>query len=554
MPNAASASVPHEWWRGAVIYEIYVRSFADFNGDGIGDLRGVAGNLDYVRDLGADAVWLTPFFKSPMADFGYDVEDYTEVDPQFGTLADFDALVAEADRLGLKIVIDLVLSHTSERHPWFCESRKDWQNPKAGWYVWADPKPDGTAPNNWLSAFGGPAWQWDPRRRQYYLHNFLKEQPDLNLHEPAVQDALLEVARFWLDRGVAGFRLDAANFYMHDAVLRDNPPWPKGRPYAGEGRDDNPYYWQRHLYDKSQPENLTFLRRIRQLLDGYPGAMAVAEVADDEPVMRTAEYVQAGALHTTYNFNFLGKAFGAGQVRAAVSEFETIAPEGWPSWAFSNHDSTRLVSRWPATVDRTALAKMLLTLLVSLRGTAFLYQGEELGLPEVEIPGERRRDPYGITAWPDYRGRDGCRTPMPWTRDAPAAGFSQVKPWLPVPDEHRVLSVAAQAEDPGSVLNHARALLAWRRQRPGLVTGDLKFQPADEPVLALWRAANSPRPVWCAFNFSDQERTCAWHGKELSRFGVHADLRAGRVSLGPYGFVLVEEMPGKELNPARTSR
>jgi alpha-glucosidase len=544
MPNAVSASVPHEWWRGAVIYEIYVRSFADSDGDGAGDLRGITGKLDYVRALGADAVWLTPFFKSPMADFGYDVEDYMDVDPQFGTLADFDALAAEAGRLGLKVVIDLVLSHTSERHPWFCESRKDWQNPKAGWYVWADPKPDGTVPNNWLSAFGGPAWQWDPRRRQYYLHNFLKEQPDLNLHQPAVQDALLEVARFWLNRGVTGLRLDAANFYMHDALLRDNPPWPKGRPYAGEGRDDNPYYWQRHLYDKSQPENLTFLRRIRQLLDRYPGAMAVAEVADDEPVVRTAEYVQAGVLHTAYNFSFLGRSFDAGAVRTVLSEFEATAQGGWPSWAFSNHDSMRLVSRWPQPVDQTGLAKMLITLLVSMRGTAFLYQGEELGLPEADVPFERLRDPYGIAFWPDYRGRDGCRTPMPWTSEGPAAGFSQVEPWLPVPEEHRRLSVAAQAGDPASVLNHVRALLAWRRQRPALVTGDLQFQPGDGPVLAFRRTSGDHPPVWCAFNFSDREGTCEWHGRALTQFAVRANQRAGEVSLGPYGFVLLEENAG----------
>ncbi|MBV8901347.1 MAG: alpha glucosidase [Verrucomicrobia bacterium] len=541
MPNPGSASAPHEWWRGAVIYEIYVRSFADSDGDGVGDLDGITGRLGYVRDLGADAVWLTPFFKSPMADFGYDVEDYTDVDPQFGTLADFDALAAEAGRLGLKVVIDLVLSHTSERHPWFRESRQDWHNPKADWYVWADPKPDGTPPNNWLSAFGGPAWQWDPRRRQYYLHNFLKEQPDLNLHQPAVQDALLEVARFWLNRGVTGLRLDAANFYMHDCLLRDNPPWPKERPYAGEGRDDNPYYWQRHLYDKSQPENLTFLRRMRQLLDRYPGAMAVAEVADDEPVVRTAEYVQAGVLHTAYNFSFLGKAFDAGAVRTVFDEFEATAPGGWPSWAFSNHDSMRLVSRWLQPVDQTGLAKMLVTLLVSVRGTAFLYQGEELGLPEADVPFERLRDPYGIAFWPDYRGRDGCRTPMPWTGEGLAAGFSQVEPWLPVPEEHRRLSVAAQAGDPGSVLNHVKALLAWRRHRPALVAGDLQFQPGNGPVLAFRRTSGNHPSVWCAFNFSGREGTCEWHSCALSQFGVRANRRAGGVSLGPYGFVLLEE-------------
>jgi alpha-glucosidase len=412
------------WWRGAVVYEIYVRSFQDSNGDGIGDLPGISSRLEYIADLGVDAIWLTPFFASPMADFGYDVSDYRSVDPQFGTLADFEALADKGRRLGLRIVLDLVFNHTSNRHPWFRESSANQENPKKDWYVWAEPQPDGNPPNNWLSVFGGPAWQWESRRKQFYLHNFLKEQPDLNLHNPAVQDELLAVAEFWLDRGVSGLRLDAANFYFHDPELRNNPPWPTGQAYEGEGRVDNPYYWQQHVFDKSRPENIPFLRRLRGVLDRYPDAFAVAEVADDQPVVRTTEYLQSGLLHTAYNFSFLGQAITPEQIVQTLTAFSTASPEGWPSWAFSNHDSRRIISRWAKEVDQLALSKMLLTLLLTLRGTVFLYQGEELGLPEAEVPFAKLRDPYGIAFWPDYKGRDGCRTPHPWTSNPPFAGFS----------------------------------------------------------------------------------------------------------------------------------
>lgn len=476
-----------EWWKGAVIYQIYPRSFFDSNGDGIGDIPGIIAKLEHVVDLGCDGIWLSPVFMSPMKDFGYDVADYREIDPVFGTLADFDRLVETAHGFGLKLIIDQVYSHTSDLHPWFEESRKSRDNSKADWYVWADPKADGAPPNNWQGVFGGLAWEWEARRSQYYLHNFLVEQPDLNLASPAVQDAVLAVARFWLDRGVDGFRLDVANLYMHDPALRDNPP-----------REDThglkPYAAQRHLHDRSQPENLKFIRRLRKVLDSYPERMAVAELFTDHPVERTAEYTgKPDLLHTAYNFAFLEERFGAGHIRDVVEGLLAEAPGAWPSWAFSNHDRTRVATRWGTGHDGSGRAKLLLVLLTSLRGTAFLYQGEELGLTESEIPFERLRDPDGIAFWPDYRGRDGCRTPLPWTESAPFHGFSTVEPWLPADPTHGKLAVDRQKDDPDSVLNFARHWLRWRKAQPALVAGSIRFLDLPEPVLGFIREYEGER-------------------------------------------------------------
>ncbi len=324
-----------DWWRGAVIYQIYPRSFQDSNGDGVGDLLGIVHRLPYIASLGVDAIWISPFFTSPMKDFGYDVSDYCDVDPMFGTLADFDAVIDTAHSLGIKVLIDLVLSHTSDQHPWFVESREDRTNPKANWYVWADAKPDGTPPNNWLSIFGGSAWQWDAGRLQYYLHNFLTEQPDLNFHEPEVQDALLDVVRFWLDRGVDGFRLDTINFYTHDAELRDNPPLPPEERLAKTAPAVNPYTWQNHIYDKSRPENLVFLRRLRAVMEPY-NAAAVGEVGDDQRDLEIVGEYTAGddLMHMCYAFDLLsGTTPGPQQVKTIMDKVAEVASEGWVCWA-----------------------------------------------------------------------------------------------------------------------------------------------------------------------------------------------------------------------------
>ena len=496
------------WWRGGVIYQIYPRSFADSNGDGIGDLPGITARLEHVARLGADGIWLSPFFRSPMKDFGYDVSDYCDVEPMFGTLDDFRALVARAHALGLKVMIDQVLSHTSDQHPWFVESRASRDNPKADWYVWADARDDGTPPNNWLSIFGGSAWQWDTRRCQYYLHNFLSSQPDLNFHNPAVQDAILATVRFWLDLGVDGYRLDTANFYFHDAELRSNP----GRGAPDPNKPDpavnpfNPYGWQRHLYDKSRPENLVFLQRLRALLDQYPDTTMVGEIGDDDGLARVAEYTAGGdKLHMAYCFDLLGERHDAPFVHGVLERFGRIVGSGWPCWALSNHDVTRVATRWGGPEPDPALLRLALALQASLRGGVCLYQGEELGLPEADVPFEDLQDPYGITMWPQYKGRDGCRTPMPWSAEAPDLGFGSgaARPWLPLSEAQRTLAVDRQEADPGSMLQAARRLLHWRRTQPALVHGELALLPEHAQVLAFVREHQGER-VLCAFNLSAQ--------------------------------------------------
>ncbi|MDR5865493.1 alpha-amylase family glycosyl hydrolase [Halomonas koreensis] len=496
-----------DWWRGAVIYQIYPRSFMDANGDGIGDLQGVIERLDHVASLNVDAIWVSPFFTSPMKDFGYDVSDYRDVDPMFGTLEDFDRLVEAAHARGLKVTIDQVLSHTSDQHPWFEESRQSRDNPKADWYVWADPKPDGSPPTNWQSIFGGSAWQWDTRRCQYYLHNFLVEQPDLNFRNPAVVEAILGEVRFWLDRGVDGFRLDAVNFCTH-GELKDNPP----REEVVEGfigvRPDNPYGFQQHLHDKTQPENLAFLEKLRALLDEYPGATAVGEVGDDDALGVMAEYTQGGKrLHMCYSFNLLTDRSDPAYLQDTLVEMEERLGDGWACWALGNHDVTRLATRWGAE-DAPAALRLYMAFLLTQRGSICLYQGEELGLTEASLTFDQLVDPAGITFWPAYKGRDGCRTPLPWQAEAPQGGFSTAEPWLPVPDHHLALAVDRQDADPDSLLNAYRAFLAFRRAHPALVKGDVRYRPVRDEVMRFERRQGGER-LLVALNFAAEVRRLA---------------------------------------------
>ncbi|MGC3986790.1 MAG: alpha-glucosidase family protein [Pseudorhodoferax sp.] len=494
------------WWRGGVIYQVYPRSFADSNGDGIGDLPGITARLEHIARLGADAVWLSPFFTSPQKDFGYDVSDYRGVDPMFGTLADFDALVARAHALGLKVVIDQVLSHTSDQHAWFGESRASRDNPKADWYVWADAKHDGTPPNNWLSVFGGSAWQWDTRRCQYYLHNFLASQPDLNVLNPVVQDALLAEMRFWLDRGVDGYRLDAINFCCHDARLRDNPG--RGAPAHVDPTAPaaNPYSWQVHEFDKSRPEALVFLRRLRALVDGYPGAAMVGEIGDERGLALMAAYTGGGdKLHMAYCFDLLGPQYDAGYLHTLLTQAQHTLGDGWPCWAISNHDSMRVATRWGGTQPHPALLRQAAALLLTLRGSACIYQGEELGLPESDVAFDALQDPYGIAMWPEFKGRDGCRTPMAWQADAPDLGFGSgtTRPWLPLDASHRALAADRQWRDDGALLHHYRRLLRWRRAQPALRLGSMTLLPRQGQVLAFERAHGGQR-LLCVFNLGAQ--------------------------------------------------
>ena len=515
----------NEWWRGAVMYQIYPRSFADSNGDGVGDLPGITERLPYLAELGVDGVWISPFFRSPMADYGYDVSDYRDVDPVFGTLADFDRLLARAHALGLRVIIDQVYSHTSDRHPWFEESRAARDGPKADWYVWADAKPDGAPPNNWQAVFGGPAWSWSLERRQYYLHNFLVEQPDLNFHSPAVQDALLDVARFWLERGVDGFRLDVANFYAHDPELRDNPPRDWKRPPL------RPYLFQRHVYSRSRPETLAFLSRLRATADGYGERLLLGEIECEEPLVRQLEYVRGDdRLHTAYSF-FLLRAARADPAtfRAALEGW--TAEEGWPSWSLGNHDVPRFPSRLAG--DDPRRTRLLLALLVMLRGTAFLYQGDELGLPQAEIPRDRLRDPDAIRNHLAGAGRDGARTPMPWKAAAPNAGFNDAaETWLPVDGRHAALAVDRQAGDRGSTLAFTRALLAFRRAHPVFRTGTLRFMEAPANVLAFTRKSEQER-LLCLFNLGETVQAVRTEGRLLA-CGLGGEAAASGVRLPPW--------------------
>ncbi len=475
-----------DWWRGAVIYQIYPRSFQDSTGSGTGDLRGITERLDHIASLGVDAIWLSPFFTSPMADMGYDVADYCDVDPSFGTLADFDALVARAHALGLRVMIDQVLSHSSDQHTWFKESRSSRDNPKADWYVWADPLPDGSPPNNWIAIFGGPAWEWDGVRRQYYLHNFLIGQPDLNFHNPDVRAALLDSVRFWLERGVDGFRLDVCNFYFHDASLAPNPPRPTDME---QSRHSNPYGMQLHLHDKTQPENLEFLKSFRALLEEYPDRASVGEIgAEERSLDVVAEYTGGGdKLHMSYTFDLLSSDGTPAQIAGSIEKFETVVTDGWVCWALSNHDVNRHLSRWLRDGDdRERVARLAAILLLTLRGSVCIYQGEELGLEQAEVPYERLNDPQGKRFWPADKGRDGCRTPMPWEAGAVQAGFSTVEPWLPLDPRHAEQAVDRQGA-PGSVLDHYRQMLAFRKAHPTLATGDIRGLEASDAVLSFER-------------------------------------------------------------------
>lgn len=482
-PSSSAQDLP--WWHGAAIYQIYPRSFADSNGDGVGDLAGITARLEHVARLGADAIWISPFFKSPMRDFGYDVSDYCDVDPVFGTLDDFDALVARAHELGLKVTIDQVYAHTSDLHPWFVESRQSRDNPHADWYVWADPKPDGSPPSNWQSVFGGPAWRWDARRCQYYLHNFLAEQPQINAHNPAVQEALLGVMKFWLDRGVDGFRIDALNFLMHDPTLRDNPPAPDdGR------RRTRPFDYQLKIYNQSHPGIITFIERLRSLCNSYGAVFTVAEVGGDLAETEMKEYTAGAArLNSAYGFDFLyAPQITPVMVRDVLAKWPDEPGIGWPSWAFENHDAPRALSRWATPEARDAYARMKAVLFAALRGNIIVYQGEELGLTQVDIPFEQLQDPEAIANWPLTLSRDGARTPLPWQAQSAMGGFTAgPAPWLPLGEENLARAVDRQEADPASLLALTTRLLHLRRQSPALRHGSFAVLHADASLLVARR-------------------------------------------------------------------
>ena len=490
-----------DWWRGAAIYEVYVRSFLDTNGDGIGDLPGVSARLDYIAGLGVDAIWLSPIYPSPQVDFGYDITDMRGIDPSCGTLEDFLELLEGAHARGLKLLLDFVPAHTSDRHPWFLESRQGRENPRADWYVWADAAPDGCAPNNWLSSFGGTAWAWEPRRAQYYYHPFLTCQPALNLRNPDVCAAIAAEMRFWLDLGVDGFRLDAVQTFGCDTDLRSNPPAGSniGDIRIGGG-PNNPFARQQHLFDRDVPEALEFVQHLRSVAEEYdPPRFLLGELADMDSA-RLSEKYTAGSrlLHAVYDFDFVNADPDPEGLAELLRRRSAYLPSGWAMNVFTNHDTLRAVSNLTGFAveagHRAEAVKLLIFLQFTLRGGGVLYQGEELGLPQPALSFEQLRDPWGLALWPDFQGRDGARTPMPWRADAPQAGFTEAEPWMDVAPEHLPLAVDRQEGDADSVLAFTRAFLRWRRDQPVLKWGGEAIHPPDlAPVLAYDRIGTDER-------------------------------------------------------------
>jgi len=533
-----------EWWRDAVVYQVYPRSYQDDNGDGVGDLKGITRRLPHVAELGADCVWLSPIFMSPQADMGYDVSDYTAIDPLFGTLADFDALIATAHDLGLKVIVDQVLSHTSDQHEWFKKSRTCRDNLKADWYVWADPLPDAWKPPNWHSHFGGPAWEFDPQRGQYYLHNFLASQPDLNFHNPDVIDAILETCKFWLDRGLDGFRLDTVNYYFHDQKLRSNPP----AQSAPQVMATDLYGMQKNIYNKTRPENLGFLEKLRALTDQYDDIMMVGEVGEmgHRSIEIMGEYT-AGTdrLHMAYSFAMLGPNFTAEHFRNCIEGFQQGAPDGHPYWSFSNHDVPRQVTRWAEHAEtEDAIARFACAMLMAFEGTIGIYQGEELGQTETELVFDELTDPPAIRFWPAVKGRDGCRTPMVWEGAAANAGFSSGTPWLPVKAPQAVKAVDQQGPD--GILAFYKQVIAFRKAAPALSRGTTEFIALPEPILAFHRTTPE-QTLTCVFNLSKTTQTLVAKGQGTKIGPSNATLSGGTLTLPPNGFAYVENDGGLTL-------
>jgi len=495
------------WWRDGIIYQIYPRSFQDSNNDGIGDLRGIIQRLDHLKTLGVDAIWLSPFYPSPDVDFGYDVSDYTGIDPKYGTMQDFADLIKQAHQRNIHIVVDLVLNHTSDQHPWFVESRSSKDNPHRDWYIWAEGRGN-RPPNNWASVFGGKGWELDPATGQYYFHMFYKEQPDLNWHNPAVREEMLNVFRFWLQQGVDGFRLDVFNVYFKHKDLQDNPAQfhPVGSLY--------PFIGQRHTNDCDQPEMLPLLSDVRAILDEKPGRYVVGETFLSTPES-AARYCGDNLLHAAFNFQFLHCRWKPGDFLKSIQKWEqALSPETFPNYVLSNHDVVRAATRYGRGESDERL-KVAAALLLTQRGTPYIYYGEEIGMRDIPLTRDMVQDPIGKRFWPFMKGRDGCRSPMQWNADH-AAGFSAGQPWLPVNKNYVDRNVESQTADPDSLFNFYRKLIQLRRETPVLREGmfvPLTFDP--RAVLAYLRK-DGDQTIMVALNFS-RRRVPFVLGSDLAR-------------------------------------
>lgn len=496
------------WWRGGVLYQIYPRSFADANADGTGDLRGIIEHLDHLQWLGVDGTWLGPITLSPNADWGYDVADFCALQPDLGAPEDLDLLIAEAGRRDIRVLLDLVSNHTSDRHPWFADSRSSRSARHRDWYVWADPRRGGP-PNNWVSSFGGPAWTRDERTGQYYLHNHLAEQPDLNWWNEEVRDEFDAILRYWFDRGIAGFRIDVCNGIVKDSELRDNPP------ANAEDSDEARLYGQRFVYNANRPEVHEVIRRWRRVAGSYDVPRILVGETPVDAVETMADFYGSGddELHLAFNFPFINAPLEAEAMRAIVERAEAVIPPGaWPAWTGSNHDMSRLATRW-AHGDEQKI-RTALVILLGLRGTLVLYQGDEIGLVDTTLDREDLRDPLGVRFWPAYAGRDGMRTPMHWA-DVPGGGFTApgVKPWLPLGDVAGC-NVEDQRLDPGSILTLTRDLISLRKQSADLAEGSYAGL-ASTPGVWAWRRGLAMAVM---VNLSDSDSTVD---------GLHGRVRIG---------------------------
>jgi alpha-glucosidase len=464
------------WWQKGIIYQVYPRSYCDSNGDGVGDLAGIHSKLDYLQWLGVDAIWISPVYPSPMADFGYDITDYCNIDPLFGTLEEFDLLLKDAHAKQLKVILDFVPNHTSDKHPWFIESRSSRTSPKRNWYIWSDPKADGGPPNNWLSVFGGSGWEMDEATGQFYYHAFLKEQPDLNWRNPQVQEAMLNSMRFWLERGVDGFRVDVIYHMIKDDQFRDNPPNPHYQP----GMPAFDSYLAEHSTDR--PEVHDIIARMRSVLDEYEDRMMVGEVY--LPISRLIAYYGAGkGTHFPYNFQLINAAWDAQYLGRIIQSYEDALPkEGWPNWVLGNHDQSRVATR-----IGQAQARVAAMLLLTLRGTPTLYYGEEIGMHDVPVPKEAIRDPFEIREPGKGNGRDPERSPMQWSGEA-NSGFTKGKPWLPISDDFAQVNVEAERDDSQSMLTLYHRLITLRRAESALSVGSYEHFPTEGQLLAFKRS------------------------------------------------------------------